>query len=55
LQRGREIEWITYCEDKYETKTVAAFCIASTASFWIVVFGGRTAFARRIVNERGRR
>jgi hypothetical protein len=45
----------TYCDDKYDTKTVAAFWIASTASFCTDVFGGRTDFARRRVRERGRR
>lgn len=45
----------TYCDERYDTNTVAAFWIARTASFWMVVFGGRTDFARRTVKERGRR
>lgn len=52
---GMERREATHCEAKYETNTVAAFCIARRASFWMVVLGGKTDLARRWVRERGRR
>jgi hypothetical protein len=43
------------CDARYEMKTDAAFVSASSASFWMLVLGGRVPRARREVKVRGRR